>query len=400
MKKRKEELSSKQIKQLDLILNNILCNQSEIISETNSIHSGNVGRIILLATANLYFNDSRYNSRIEVLLNKVLNEYSKQENTFISGKLGADFSIAYLINLEILDHEDFDIHFKTRLNIYKEALDSIAPSNYDFFTGYLGLVPVLMETKKYYKDETDLLFEAIFNKLSLSAKILNDGLVWNDAKAVVAYNIDNNTNIETRVNLGMAHGMPSIIAAAAIAKAKNHKALFDKAVTSMKSFSRNDCISVFPSFDLNNDNKASSRLGYCYGDLAVAYSLLTYSKTFKNSNLEEYAKGVILKTFERDKTNSALNEGCLCHGYSSAIYYYFIINQTVEIDGLSKAFLYWIDILIAEYSNKRFFYRKEEDKVIYGECDGLFDGEIGIALVIMSLLSEKKLSWDRCLLLS
>jgi hypothetical protein len=396
----KKQLSKQQITNLTKILNKILKSQSEKTNEFNSIHSGNLGRIMLLSTANVFFNDNRYNTEIGVLLNKVLTEYNTQDNTYISGKLGIDFAIAYLVKLKIIDFKDFDVHFKNRLSSYKNALIEIESNNYDFFTGYLGLFPFLMEAKKYYKEETDLLFEAIFSKLSLSAIQLNEGLVWNDAKAAKVYNIDNNTKIETRVNLGMAHGMPSIIAAAAIAKAKNHKVLFDKAVISMKSFSRNDCISVFPSFDLNKDNKASSRLGYCYGDLAVAYSLLTYSKTFKNSNLEEYAKGVILKTFERDKTNSALNEGCLCHGYSSAIYYYFIINQTVEIDGLSKAFLYWIDILIAEYSNKRFFYRKEEDKVIYGECDGLFDGEIGIALVIMSLLSEKKLSWDRCLLLS
>jgi hypothetical protein len=222
---------------------------------------------------------------------------------------------------------------------------------------------------------------------------------------------------EQGYNLGIAHGIPGIllflrklylinvkkdVVYDIIIKASNFLLSQKHSLKTHKSFFYNVCTDSFG---------RDSRLGWCYGDMSVGYSLFMISSLdgIKRQNVKENAFDILVNTTERTNLSDiGVVDAGLCHGTSGIAHIYNrLYRQTSEIK-FRDAALYWYKETIKmakygmEYAGYRLPYYLAESEKELREIHNLsfLTGIAGTGLSLLSAIYPIEPSWDMCLLLS
>lgn len=223
---------------------------------------------------------------------------------------------------------------------------------------------------------------------------------------------------EIGVNLGIAHGIPGLILF--LSKLSKMNKLFD--VSSLISQACNYMMSVEQDYQHYNSyfkgviainekyNKKETRVGWCYGDLGVAYAFLSASflKIENYQEIQNKGFSYLEHTLRRMRNNTTgISEGCLCHGTSGAAHIYNRLYQKTGENKLKEAALYWYsetlklgstDSIFAGYnivSNLKWEKEQERERLF-----SFLEGICGIGLSLISSVSDLEPNWDEILLLS
>jgi hypothetical protein len=222
---------------------------------------------------------------------------------------------------------------------------------------------------------------------------------------------------EQGYNLGIAHGIPGILlflrklhlanikkdaVSDIIIKASNFLLSQKHSLKTHKSFFYNVCTDSFG---------RNSRLGWCYGDMSVGYSLFMTSSLdgIEREDVKENAYDILANTTERrNLSDIGIVDAGLCHGTSGIAHIYNrLYHKTSEIK-FRDAALYWYKetIKMAKYDNeyagyKLPYYLAESEKELR-EIHNLsfLTGIAGTGLSLLSAIYPIEPSWDMCLLLS
>ncbi|HBK54727.1 MAG TPA: hypothetical protein DDZ76_00340, partial [Xanthomonadales bacterium] len=158
-------------------------------------------------------------------------------------------------------------------------------------------------------------------------------------------------------NLGLAHGVPSIISALIPAVS----------IPSLERRSRDlvlrgcnwmigqmqDAFLHGSYFSYYNHSAATSRLGWCYGDLSVANTLARAGKALKCKSIFEKAiqvgRSAALRT---SRTSAQVRDSAICHGSSGlAVQFQVLYELTGNIEFLRAAKV-WLEDLCSCYSER------------------------------------------------
>jgi len=249
----------------------------------------------------------------------------------------------------------------------------------------------------------------LFDKLighfeSIAIQTGDNTLAWPQPdNSVYRFNKDDLERPE--FNLGLAHGVPGIIAA--ILPALKIPALYERT----KSLLVQSCdwlldqelddpqsISCFASSC--NDNHGS-RLGWCYGDLTIALTLARVGRALEHPSYIDKAKQISLHAARRDNKQGMIRDAGLCHGSAGlALIFQLLnreINETELLQAANKWLLYTLD-LYREKSLKGLYMYSGLSKE-YEEDTGLLMGFGGIGLCLLAAL-EGDTDWVDCLLMA
>lgn len=211
-------------------------------------------------------------------------------------------------------------------------------------------------------------------------------------------------------NLGVAHGVPGVIAFLGRACATglvNDRArdLLDGAVKWVLSQRRSGPGSSFEKWIVPSPPTGDCRQAWCYGDPGVAAALLLAARSVGQPEWESEAVEIALHAASRPPESSGVVDAALCHGAAGLGHVYNRLFQASGEEPLRRAAVYWLERALA---------LRAGDAVAPDSADGnaddagtgaeadpyLLTGDAGIALALLAAATPVEPEWDRLLLLS
>ena len=364
------------------------------------LYEGGFGVLLFLC----YY--SRYSNRKDIicLTEKYMNVLIDQldintvSHTYCSGLSG----ILYLF--EFLRENDF---FDVSIDDEEEVLDqylikgikeNMQQGYFDFLHGVVGVGFYFIKRGKH-----EVLINDIIN-------YLYDIAEKDDVNNVFKWKSILNMKKDIGYSIALSHGMSSI-------------ALF--LIRTIKNGYQNDKINVmlegivnyillqemdgiqegsyFPSYSLESDGGIPyrSRLGWCYGDLGVAFTLWEAGKILKKEWIVNKGFKVLLDSTKRTSMveKSVVDSG-ICHGSIGLV----MIYRRMYIETNNSAFLVamedWLKVALQFNMQGGVAGYKSYAGTEWLNDYSLLMGVSGIGLVFLSYITGGKQSWDELFLLS
>lgn len=368
-----------------------------------SLFNGKTGIILFQAYYAKLFADDRVKEQLGNLIDCVLNDLSEQplHFSFVNGVSGIHWALQHVNKL--YEYEFFEEGLLEELSplIEKFTLAKLREGNYDLFYGALGGYLSLLESKT----TTPALHAEICEQLiGISTYARNKKYWWIDTLN------RKNGNV---VNLGMAHGLPSIWYFLELlyqnTREERIKEVLYSSISAIDELSLKDSYSLFP-VEIHVDdnfnetdpfNRRSSKLSWCYGDLCIAHGLLRAGRLLNDQQIKDHGLMIAKETLKRNTMEQAgLFDPCLCHGTSSCLHFYNRFYQLTGLPDFAGAANDWFQKGLGFRSEQGYQLLEVEDNDIVIYPYSLLDGMTGIGLAYLSSVSETPLDWDKMLLLS
>lgn len=324
-----------------------------------------------------------------------LNESIKNKETnwtYAGGIAGFAYAINYLereLKISIEGFAEFETYCKKI--IYERALAYFEKDNYDYFHGGIGMLYYLI----YSEFDSQLVNQLSSKFISRAIEVDNDRICWKS--------INNNNLVE--YNLGLSHGMASIISILTKLYENGNThcySLISKLLSYYREQTLKNQISIFPA---KANIAVGSRLAWCYGDLGIARSIWLAGHKLKNESWKLYAIEIMLHAAKRkDLQKNGVVDAGICHGTSGIAHIFSLFYKDTGIKDFKVATDYWIEqtLMMAKFDDGLAGFKSWQGHQIGWVNEyGFLEGVAGIGLVLNSYLHpETESSWDRFLLLS
>lgn len=208
------------------------------------------------------------------------------------------------------------------------------------------------------------------------------------------------------VNLGLAHGLPGVIASVArmiergIEPARG-RGVLDSALRRLLDGSPARPHGRFAAWQPTT-HPPSPRLAWCYGDLGVAAALLRAGLAIDHAEAYDEGLALALDCATRSLADAAITDTGICHGAAGIAHIFNRMAQATANAALHEAAVRWIDQTLAmrnELPLAGFPANAPLDNLPRYEADGsLLTGATGVALVLHAASSAVEPGWDRILL--
>jgi len=364
-----------------------------------SLYNGNAGICMFGLLYCKHFKDGEVDPKLGDNIQKIIDEYLYlPSNTLANGKSGVNWFFLQMYKCDVIERQDLDEISFEDVNLSETCIKMLSKGNYDFLHGSLGIAYYLLQ-----KGINSKFFVGYFRILNHLFSKRKDGMIGN-------FNFIQDTIEEDRVNIGLAHGIVSILKfcvqcyANKVSKKASH-ALAQKIINYLRSNQNvnKDC-SYFSNLIIDNiENNEGSRLGWCYGDLTIAYVLYQSAILFKDSDIEEFALEVFYHSMKRvTGERTYVRDAGLCHGTAGIAHIYNKMWYLTKDKSFKNACDFWIDQTLKfdkfddTISGYKLYYPPTNT---YLPSSGLLEGSVGVGLVLISYLTGD-FDWDYCLMLN
>jgi lantibiotic modifying enzyme len=353
----------------------------------------------------------KYLTNIKCIARKTVDALAKKElmHSHCSGIAGMLWCIQQLVKNDfICQQEGEDIFEAADDYLFKIIKNELSLGQYDFLHEGLGIALYFLERLPNLKVQSYL--EEVVLRLEKASVIDEPGITWRD------YFTERNNadNKHALYNLGLAHGVPAILSVLTLLYekgivVKQTRALIENGVKWLmanKNDPGDDCVSLYPS-TVTEGHKAAgvkqSRLGWCYGDLGIAITLLNIGNRLDNSSYKQESYSIFEHTLKyRNNKNGSIADASLCHGSAgvSQIFRraYMASGERPFLEGAER----WIEqtLQFASWKDGLAGFKYYTQKG-YQNNHNLLEGITGIGLALIAAVDANTTpSWDRCLLLS
>jgi lantibiotic biosynthesis protein len=209
------------------------------------------------------------------------------------------------------------------------------------------------------------------------------------------------------VNLGLAHGIPGVVAILAQFiqrgfEVERARAVLDHALRRLLDGSPRRARGRFTAWQPST-YEPSTRLAWCYGDLGVATALLGAGLALGHDEARAEGLAVALDCAGRGMKEAFISDAGICHGAAGIAHLFNRMAQATGEPALRDAAVAWIDHTLAMRSDEPLAgfpaNMPEDDGQRRLVADAtLLTGAAGVALVLHAASSETEPSWDRLLL--
>jgi lantibiotic modifying enzyme len=383
------------------ILNKInihLCNYISMENEIKNsgsygIYNGHFGLLLYLAIYNKHFPDKKLGKLIDSFADRLISEWSENpyNYTYCSGMSGIMDMFSYMNEKKIYSVDLKAVLPPLENYMANRMIDDIMKGKYDFLHGAMGAAYYLMNENRKIS-----YIEQFISYLEECAE-KDDG--------VYKWKFFDMTDTQFKYNIGLAHGMSSIVIFLSEAYNKNIcKDLIRQLLPGAVSFileqkynfeTRN--YSLFPSLS-KEDETTESRLGWCYGDLGIAVALWKAGNCLNISEYESIAVDIVENTMNRTNLEAnMIRDAGICHGTAGLVMMFQYFGEKMKWDKALNLKDYWL----LETLKKICPYNEDID--ISTACENneysLLTGISGIGLVLLSSAIQD-FTWKKLFLLT
>jgi len=221
---------------------------------------------------------------------------------------------------------------------------------------------------------------------------------------------------EGHYNLGLAHGVPGIIALLGQICARREeglsharrkaRALLDGAVPWL--LAQQPPGQSFPYWTGPGVEPRPARLGWCYGDLQIAAALIQAARGTGNDAWEEEALRIARDAAGRAAENSGVADCGLCHGGAGVAHLFNRLYQATGEPPFKRAARSWIERTLAMLKTNNGIGGVAKvtpapalpRRTCWTAEPGILEGSAGVALALLAAIQDVEPAWDRMLLVS
>jgi len=391
---------------LEQIANALLTNSVENLG----LFDGKSGIALFLLYYGNYSKNKCFSDKAIDLIEQSLSEANPEMLTHCSGISGLGWTIQHIIEANLIDKTNDTILLDFDPIIGHECERMLKNTNYDYLHGGLGLLHYLINRNTYLSDK-----KQVTETISICISQLESTSIQEEHNTFskwTSFILDDKLKKQCIFNLGLSHGMASIISVlcksfnANILPAKC-QSMVERTVNYILKYKQDFNLygSFFPStisLDESAHEPKNSRLAWCYGDLGIAIALMQASEILHDKNLSKLALNVLLKNAVRkDLEKEGVYDSGLCHGSAGIAQMYFRAFQKFKHPLLKKTYNYWINKTL-ELGNKTYSstgYLSFQGKDDWRDSTSLLEGYAGIGMVLLNYIDPDIPSWDSCFLM-
>jgi lantibiotic modifying enzyme len=300
------------------------------------------------------------------------------------GYLGIGWTLAHLERLFV------DIGDEDPNDALDQALLALlaAPwaGDYDLISGLVGVGVYALE--RFPRPSARLVLDGVVERLAEIAEADDTGVAWwKPPEALPPWRRAEDP--AGHYDLGVAHGVPGVIALLAHALAhgvETARPLLEGAVSWLLAERLPPGAgSAFPVSSGPGVKKRPARLAWCYGDVGVAAALLAAARAASDPDWEGEALAIALGTLERPADESGVIDAGLCHGAAGLGHVYNRLYQLTEEERLRDAACFWFEHAL---------------ELERPAASGFLEGAAGVGLALLAAATDVEPAWDAVLLLS
>lgn len=326
----------------------------------------------------------------------------KKIHTLCRGLSGFGWVCEHLRKMKMLGDEDIEFLDDLDLVLCRQMLYDVKHENYEFLHGAIGV-------GTYFLSRFDKNKETIRYVQELLTELEKSGITCEN-NAVKWLSVLNYETGEKGYNISMSHGMSSIVAFLIRLHQLNFETIrVEKLLSSTITYIleqvtyKEGGFSYFPMYSKESScDFPYSRLAWCYGDLGVAYVLWHASILMNNKVLENRALKMLYFNSNRlDLKSNGICDASLCHGTAGVAQIFWNLYLNTHINKFADATDYWINqtLLMSKHSDGLAGFKFYKADGEFDNSVGLLEGIAGVGLVLLSQLTDKKLTWDESLML-
>ncbi len=306
--------------------------------------------------------------------------------SYAAGLAGIRYALKYLEQRGFLstDYSNALDGMKPLLEQY--AADRLREGDFDFLHGALG---ILMYPDQSPGKEPEIVLDDLLRQAIIPAE---NQLAW--------FSTNPKTGVK-EINLGLAHGVPSILLLLSRFKsAVELEPIVNFLLDNRLTISPNG--SLFPHRLIKGEPDKPGRLAWCYGDLGVAMALWLTGAHAGRADWQVEASAILRKATKRTSLEpNRLFDTCLCHGTAGLALIFYKMGELTGHQELSDAAIRWVQATF-DFGGREgfaggFSYFTTGDR--YVSNYGLLEGIAGTGLVLLSLLEPDNLGWESALMI-
>lgn len=313
----------------------------------------------------------------------------------------ANAHIERLIADEAADLDEID-------EVVLDQLSDPWDGNFELMGGLTGLGVYALE--RLPSAQGDRMIALTITRLREMAMAQGPHLTWFTPPAHLA--VDDPAAFPAgHVNLGMAHGVPGVIAFLGATCLAGHAPAAVPVLEGVVPWLLDQQLgpasaACFPNWIAPGAPRAPARLAWCYGDAGIASALLLAARGARRDDWRTAALAVARRAAQRTFESSGVQDAMLCHGAAGVAHVFNRLFQSTGEPWLAHAARSWfahVFDLSREGSGmtggRRFEPLDAGDDG--GQADpGVLTGTAGVALALLAAATEFEPEWDRALLLS
>jgi hypothetical protein len=282
--------------------------------------------------------------------------------------------------------------------------------DYDLIVGLVGLGVYALELLPSGSATSCL--EGVIDRLEELAVPQGDGITWHTAPRLLPPQ-QLKENPRGYYNLGLAHGVPGVIAllgaaCAAGVRCRRARKLLDGAVSWLLAQRITDRpgASFPPWITPGVVPTESARSAWCYGDPGIAAGLFCAARSVEEKAWETEAVAIAQAAAQRLFPETRVLDATLCHGAAGLAHIYNRISQATGDEVLRRAARTWFERALGFRRPGRgiggFSFRsvRRDGTPRWLNDLGILTGASGIALALLAAATPIEPEWDRMLLLS
>jgi lantibiotic biosynthesis protein len=247
----------------------------------------------------------------------------------------------------------------------------------------------------------------ILGHLEACAEPRQSGLAWHTAPSLM-FDWQRARYPRGYYNLGVAHGIPGVLALLARfihqgIEAGRARALLDGGLRYLRAAVPPGDGARFPSHLVEDrEPLRPTRLAWCYGDLGVAVALLWSARATREPAIEAEALDLALRTTARRDVEKEVFDAGVCHGAAGIAHLYNRLFQATHDERFAEAARFWIEAALGMRTPGSgfggFATPATRGSLSATPDPRLLTGAAGIALVLIGAASDLEPVWDRVLL--
>lgn len=305
------------------------------------------------------------------------------------------------------DDDDPNREIDEALLTYLSTLTEL--DEYDLISGVVGLGVYARE--RLSRPSGAALLERVVDLLAAQAETGPEGTAWFTPPDRLP---EWQREIYPRglYNLGVAHGIPAVVALLAIAcrrgvAAGRARPLLDGTVRWLLAHElpagKGSC---FGTCFVAGEDSGASRLAWCYGDPGIAATLLVAARAVGEPAWEDKALEVARAAARRLPEHSAVRDAGVCHGAAGLAHLFNRFWQASGEEVFRDAARSWIERTLElrvpgeGIAGFRAWHAQPGSNGQWAAEPGFLEGATGVALVLLAAVSTVEPEWDRLLLVS
>lgn len=282
--------------------------------------------------------------------------------------------------------------------------------DYDLISGLVGFGVYALE--RVPRPSAVRCLEAIVDRLDETAEKTGQEVTWFTPPELIPSPNRENAPLG-QYNLGVAHGVPGVIALLAEAcrlgiREERARPLLDGAVRWLTAQPlAGEKAACFPSWIGPGVEPRPSRLAWCYGDPGIAATLLQAARAVGMEEWESAALAIAAHAAQARSEDAGVRDAGLCHGAIGLAHLYNRIHQAGGGELFANAARLWFRLGlemrkpeggIAGFEAWRPAFGMEEPG--WQADPGFLTGAAGIGLALLAAVTPVEPEWDRLLLVA